>query len=37
MVADELHPLWMKSENLWTKFIHDDDDDDDGDDNDECW
>jgi hypothetical protein len=34
MVADELHPIWMKSEILWTKFIHDDDD---GNDNDECW
>jgi hypothetical protein len=33
MVVDELHPLWMKSEILWTKFVHDDD----GDDNDECW
>jgi hypothetical protein len=31
MVADELHPLWMKSDISWTKFIHDDDD------GDECW
>jgi hypothetical protein len=35
MVVDEHHPLWMKSELSWTKFIHDDDYDDN--DNDECW
>jgi hypothetical protein len=30
--VDALHPLWIKSEISWTKFIHDDD----GNDNDEC-
>jgi len=25
MVVDRLHPLWMKSEILWTKMIYDDD------------